>query len=92
MVLQRSGWLYNIKIIFNKCVRVFTVICTQGENGRTEVSDLVYLTVEEPKDVQQIMKTAQANKSTARTDMNERSSRRWVRSENAESKTDISST
>ena len=59
------------------------VIYPQGDNGRHDVSDLVYLPVHTQQDVHQMMGTAEGNRTIARTDMNERSSRRWVRAHTA---------
>ena len=59
------------------------MIYPQGDNGRHDVSDLVYLPVHTQQDVHQMMGTAEGNRTIARTDMNERSSRRWVRAHTA---------
>ncbi len=48
----------------------------QGECGRNDVSDLVFEPVRTQADVERIMRVAEGNRTVARTDMNERSSRR----------------
>ena len=48
----------------------------QGECGRNDVSDLIFEPVRCQADVDRIMRVAEGNRTVARTDMNERSSRR----------------
>ena len=48
----------------------------QGECGRNDVSDLTFEPVRCQADVDRIMRVAEGNRTVARTDMNERSSRR----------------
>jgi hypothetical protein len=51
----------------------------QGECGRNDVSDLTFEPVRCQADVDRIMRVAEGNRTVARTDMNERSSRRCGR-------------
>jgi hypothetical protein len=84
-----SGWTYELKAsfleIYNESVR--DLLCSpeqcgnrqykisMGENGRAEVSDLEWEAVQDVEDLERIIDTAGKNKTTAKTDMNERSSR-----------------
>lgn len=84
-----SGWTYDLRAsfleIYNESVR--DLLCSPeecegrqykistGDSARSEVSELRWETVANAGDLERIVETAQLHKTTARTDMNEMSSR-----------------
>ncbi|EKX38831.1 hypothetical protein GUITHDRAFT_76865 [Guillardia theta CCMP2712] len=87
--MRESGWEYQLEASFLEIYQehVRDLLCaeeeregkkytiTLGENGRHDVSDLIYRRVRTMEDVEEMMAEAERNKSIAKTDMNERSSR-----------------
>lgn len=84
-----NGWTYALEAsfleIYNEQVR--DLLCsaderegkkyniTQGDNGRNDVSDVVTAEIATHDDVLRVISVAQSNRTIAKTDMNEHSSR-----------------
>jgi kinesin family protein C1 len=87
---SHNGWEYEMEASFLEIYQehIHDLLCgereregraykiVQGECGRNDVSDLTFEAVRCQADVDRIMRVAEGNRTVARTDMNERSSRR----------------